>query len=1048
MTLMGVLLGVRVTVVAFIVGAAAEGGEGIRPFNGTSLEGWQGDLTHWSVEGGEIVGRSTAEKPLSKSTYLVWQGDMPMDFDLRYRVRISGKGANSGVHYRSRPDPSGEMRGPQADLDVANAYTGVLYEGLGRGLMSARGEQVEWSASGKRVVARFAPDEALRKVIRADDWNDFRVEARGTRIRHWINGVLMSDVTDGDASRFPRDGQLALQLHQGPPMEVRFKDLVVQPIEDAPPASAITVPEGFAVDLLASAQPGQGSWVCLAFDPQGRAVISPQRGGLLQATIPGVSMDSGGAASQAAETVVTPIESPVSSAQGLCFVDGALFVQVAEGGEQNGLWRLRDADGNGSYESAERLVAYGPDGGEHGPHAVVQGPDGALYVAIGNHTRLPEAVATPATDTAPGAAPGSPYDHFGEDLAGPRMWDPRGHAVGVRAPGGVVLRVDPATGATQVMAGGFRNAYDHCFNAEGELFTYDSDMEWDIGAPWYRAPRIVHVVRGGEYGWRSGSGCWPDWFADSLPPVCETDSASPTGMVSGHESAWPDPWRSMIYAADWTFGRILAVTLSRQGATYSGSWQLFASGRPMPVADLAWGPDGQMYLVTGGRGTRSGLYRIRRTAANEVEADTTAMGDDSTQLAAWSRRVAESMMQPLPLDDAEEGASLLLELMGSDDRWVRFAARTALEHQPTALWAEDALALKGVVRMEAALALARVGNEADAARAVTAAAEALEVAGRAAVPDVERITAMRAVLVAFDRHPSTAGSEPGQRAAAAALARACEAPEGPVAWAGLEIACERQLPGAVPEAMRRLAAATQRSEALRYATMLRAVATGWTDELRAAYWAWLAAANADAGGFSLAGFLDRIRADAAGTIGGAPPPSAPATATTAPRPVSAGATLHAWTVEELLAEQPDDGQRDLARGARVFQETSCVQCHRFAGMGASTGPDLTGVGARFSRRDLLRAILEPNAEVSDQYRDSIVETDDGSVVVGRIVSDSPEAIEVRTNPMGEERERVLRARIVSIAPLATSSMPPGLLSARTRAEVLDLLAYLERGGSR
>jgi len=173
-----------------------------------------------------------------------------------------------------------------------------------------------------------------------------------------------------------------------------------------------------------------------------------------------------------------------------------------------------------------------------------------------------------------------------------------------------VLRVDPATGAAQVMAGGFRNAYDHCFNAEGELLTYDSDMEWDIGAPWYRAPRIVHVVRGGEYGWRSGSGCWPDWFADSLPPVCETDSASPTGMVSGHESAWPDPWRSMIYAADWTFGRILAVTLSRQGATYSGSWQLFASGRPMPVADLAWGPDGQMYLVTGGRGTRSGLSSI------------------------------------------------------------------------------------------------------------------------------------------------------------------------------------------------------------------------------------------------------------------------------------------------------------------------------------------------------------------------------------------------------------------------------------------------------
>lgn len=1046
MILSGVLVAVRACSISLALCLASDGGGELRPFNGTSLEGWQGDESHWSVEQGEIVGRSTADKPLSKSAYLVWQGDMPADFDLRYRVRISGQGANSGVHYRSRPDPSGEMRGPQADLDVANSYTGVLYEGLGRGLMSARGEQVEWSASGKRVVARFAPDEALRKVIRADDWNDFRVEARGTRIRHWINGVLMSDVTDGDASRFPRDGQLALQLHQGPPMEVRFRDIVVQPIEEAPPPSAITVPEGFAVDLLASAQPGQGSWVCLTFDPQGRAVISPQRGGLLRATIPGVSVDAAGATCQAPETEVAPIESSVSSAQGLCFVDGALFVQVAEAGDQNGLWRLRDADGNGSFENAERLLAYGPEGGEHGPHGVVQGPDGALYIAIGNHTRLPDTLATPATDTAPGAAPGSPYDHFGEDLAGPRMWDPRGHAVGIRAPGGVVLRVDPATGAAQVMAGGFRNAYDHCFNAEGELFTYDSDMEWDIGAPWYRAPRIVHVVRGGEYGWRSGSGCWPDWFADSLPPVCETDSASPTGMVSGHESAWPDPWRSMIYAADWTFGRILAVNLQRNGATYSGGWQLFASGRPMPVADLAWGPDGQMYLVTGGRGTRSGLYRIRRTAANEVETDGAAAMDESAQVAAWSRRVAESMMQPLPLDEAQEGCSLLLELLGSDDRWVRFAARTALEHQSTALWADEALALKGVARMEAALALARVGSEEQALRAVSAAADVLAVAGPAPAAEAERATAMRTVLVAFDRHPTTAGSPAGQRAAEAALARACESPEGPVAWAGLEIACERQLPGAVPEAMRRLVAATQRADALRYATMVRAVATGWTDELRAAYWAWLAAANADAGGFSLAGFLDRIRADATTTIGGAPPPAA--NAAPVARPASTGATLHAWTVDELLAEQPGDGVRDLARGARVFQETSCVQCHRFAGMGASTGPDLTGVGARFSRRELLRAILEPNAEVSDQYRDSIVETDDGSVVVGRIVSDSPEAIEVRTNPMGEERERVARARIVSIAPLATSSMPPGLLDARTRAEVLDLLAYLERGGAR
>ena len=67
-----------------------------------------------------------------------------------------------------------------------------------------------------------------------------------------------------------------------------------------------------------------------------------------------------------------------------------------------------------------------------------------------------------------------------------------------------MLRTDLDATGWEIVAGGFRNPYDLDFTADGELFTYDADMEWDIGTPWYRSPRLIHVVSGGEYGWRGG----------------------------------------------------------------------------------------------------------------------------------------------------------------------------------------------------------------------------------------------------------------------------------------------------------------------------------------------------------------------------------------------------------------------------------------------------------------------------------------------------------------------------------------------------------------
>jgi len=525
----------------------------------------------------------------------------------------------------------------------------------------------------------------------------------------------------------------------------------------------------------------------------------------------------------------------------------------------------------------------------------------------------------------------------------------------------------------------------------------------------------------------------------------------------------------------------------------------------MPVTDMAWGPDGAMYLVTGGRGTQSGLYRIRAVdaasaatanepPAHESQASSTAARrgartgglPESVKAARAERRRLESWQRPL--SPAEFGAAYpaITAALESDDRTLAFAARVALEHQPASSWRARVVELPTErARLTAALALARRGNDDDARTACATAAAALKTAGGPSArgadvgagpaPDAELlILALRTAQVALLRRPEIATTRMLVDCGDAAVTLGADMEIDPrVAQAALELACALRLPGAIAPCLERLDAAVDRADALRWATMVRMLEEGWTEPLRERYWRWLDAADAVAGGMSLGGFIEAIRNDATTHV--RRPQSSPERAPReiaiqAAPPSTTARVVHAWTVADLLEDSdravPSGGSentvdappsnaatsgtdiRDLARGARIYREASCILCHRFAGDGAATGPDLTGVGSRFGRADLLRAILEPNAAVSDQYRDSLVTTVEGDVFVGRIVADAPEFIEIRTNPMGFERERIERAKIASIELLETSSMPPGLLDARSRDEILDLLEYLESGGGK
>lgn len=193
--------------------------------NGKDLSGWDGNPKIWSVEDGAIVGRTTADAPLEKNTFLVWRDGELGDFRLTLQYRIEG--GNSGVQYRAKErDPKRWIVGGyQADIDSGNKYTGILYEELGRGILALRGQKLTIAADGAKNAVTFADAAELQKAIHADDWNDYVIEARGERLRHWINGKLMSETVDAQREKRAEKGILALQVHVGPPMTIRFRKI-------------------------------------------------------------------------------------------------------------------------------------------------------------------------------------------------------------------------------------------------------------------------------------------------------------------------------------------------------------------------------------------------------------------------------------------------------------------------------------------------------------------------------------------------------------------------------------------------------------------------------------------------------------------------------------------------------------------------------------------------------------------------------------------------------------------------------------------------------
>jgi putative heme-binding domain-containing protein len=688
------------------------------------------------------------------------------------------------------------------------------------------------------------------------------------------------------------------------------------------------------------------------------------------------------------------------------------------------------------------------------------GPDNKIYVMNGNHTDVP-----------PGLANDSPHRNYKEDLLLPQQWDGNGHAAGRTAPGGYVLRTDAEGKHWEMVLAGFRNAYDLAFNADGELFTFDSDMEWDWGMPWYRPIRVNHCTSASEHGWRSGTGKWPEYYPDSLPAVVNIGIGSPTGVVFGTGSKFPEKYQKALYILDWSYGRVIAVHLTPKGASYSANFENFVApkslkgdGRkdPLNLTDVVIGEDGAMYFTTGGRNTQAGLYRV-----SFIGKEPTVPANLHDKAGAKKRKERHDLEAFHGKKDAK-AVELAWPFLNSEDRYLRYAARVAIECQPMSEWKAKALAEKHpAAALTALLALARTGPR-EAQPELLAALDRFPLER---LTDEQRLEKLRVLQLSFIRQGQPAISA-GKRIVAeldALFPNQNELLNREL----VQLLIWLQAPGIAGKTLKQMATAKTQEDQLHYLFHLRTLPIGWwtLDQRKEyfGYWKsrkklphppellqWFADAGRPYGdGASFGNFLKNFFKEATASLSQAERKElAPllesidrASVTTydiKPRPV-----VREWKMADLLPilDQADRG-RNFNRGKDAYAAGQCIKCHRLGQDGGTVGPDLTAIASRFGRREILESIIEPSRVISEQHVNITVTTVQGKQVTGRLMEENADRIVIQPDPLAPERVEIRKKDIESQEPSKVSPMPERLVDVLKAEEILDLIAYLESSGRR
>ncbi len=1099
--------------------------DGFQPlFNGKDLTGWEGDPKLWKVEDGAIVGTCTGPDSPEHNTFLIWRGGAVKDFELRATVRVVGDN-NSGIQYRSKPLPEfgpWAITGYQCDIHPAVQHLAMTYEEKGRGIFGLNGQDVVLDPDGRRwLVAEHDPVQAD-----VSQWQEYTIIARGNHLVHQVNGRVTSELTDYDEKNRALEGLLAIQLHRGNANTVHIKDIRLKVLADgqvipfeksnipsdaqqiekptpsnpqgrapvgraagspqaapkgkatanaaptakakarparqaavgpaigenkATPVERIKTLPGFQVELLYSVPGGeQGSWVALCADDQGRIYASDQYGDLYRFNPP-----PAGQPLQQADVKKLPLN--IRAINGMTFAFGALYAGVNDYEQKttSGLYRITDSNGDGDLDQVELLRAF-ESKSDHGVHKVLPTPDGeALYLITGNNAVIEGG---PIEST----AADSPVPKiWGDDHLLPRMPDGRGHNRHVLAPGGIIYRVDPEGKNFEIFASGFRNIYGGAINHDGELFTYDADMEYDFNTSWYRPTRVNHVVSGGEYGWRNGAGKYPEFYPDNLPANLNIGPGSPTGVTFGYGAKFPAKYQKAFYALDWSWGKLYAVHLKEDGASYTATKEEFVTGAPLPLTDaFIRQQDGAMYFAIGGRRVQSGLYRVTYTGKEDASVL------ESTASVSPARELRHQLETFHGKQDPQAVATAWPHL-NHQDRFIRWAARTAIEHQPVADWKDKAFAETDPGRqLEALLALARVAGQCPSHRpenhqpdtatrdAILAALLKLDFAKLTREQQIAHVRIAQIALHRFGDPDADTIQKLITQFDAAYPADSFE-----LNWLLTETLAYLQAPNTAAKAMALIATTPAQEPQIEYARSLRFLKAGWTRELREQQLEWFLKAASFRGGASFTKFIEFIRNDSLATFTDAERTELAALIEKKPEVKSAyenmgalfaGRTPTMWTLDELsAAAQTGMKGRDFDNGRKMFGAAACFACHRFGNEGGMTGPDLTGSGGRYSPHDLLDQIINPSKEINEQFAPIIVTKNNGEMVSGVVVNLSGDNVTLNTDLSDpDQRATIDRKEVQSIEVSKVSPMPPMLLNLLTKDEVLDLLAYVLSGGDK
>ena len=541
--------------------------------------------------------------------------------------------------------------------------------------------------------------------------------------------------------------------------------------------------------------------------------------------------------------------------------------------------------------------------------------------------------------------------------------------------------------------------------------------------------------------------------------MCDIGKGSPTAVKFGTHSRFPQRYQRALFILDWAYGRIIAVHVDPHGAGYRAQSETFVRGQPLNVTDLDFGPDGAMYVVTGGRKTQSALYRIRYVGPQTSSpAETVQQRERETwsKTARKSRRTLEAFHRPHP-----DAVSSAWKWLGHADPALRYAARVAIEHQPPNEWRDRALSEgDSLTAVTAWMALARSGDE-DVFSVVL---KRLNQCDLTMCNATQTLIALHTYDLCLKSDSIEKDLRSECRQALGAIFPQRSAPSvTPIGWAA---STNRELSRillllddttATEKSVILMQNSTTTNDRSHYLHNLRTTGKGWTTQSRGAWFIALNDAAQHPGGRGLPGFLNSIRADAIATLSEVEKHELaellkPKQDAISAEPLPQRKFVRDWKAADLTESlNKASAGRNFLNGQQMFRAALCNRCHRVGANGSAVGPDLTFVGGRFSPRDILQSIIDPSVVIAEHRSVDIV-TADGRSLSGQVITGGDyraRSIRIIPDPLLPAKTVEIQKHDIEEHRVSTTSpMPKSLLNTLRRDDILDLLAFLIAGGNK